>query len=174
MDRTKQAGGPYSGGISYKGYEPRLGRPGDGRLITSDFSAFAGGATVRPPRPLEAKYLQAKMLNIVSRVAKECTRSGAYLIGNIKCILETKENGHLAITTTDPQEPPYWRGDLAGEIDTFSFKINVLLYGLNNVTIKRIVESAINDEIGSEGSMIDMLKVEHHEHHHDDDHDHDH
>lgn len=143
-------------------------------MITSDFSAFAIEATVRSSPANPASVVQERTVRLMAQIAGECSSAGAYLIGNIKCLVDAGSHGHLAVSTTDPVGVPDRRGDLTGEIDEFLIKINVLLYGLDKVRIETIVRASIENELSFPGSSIELLEHEEHDHCHGEDHGHNH
>ena len=69
-------------------------------MITPDFAAYAVGADVHLHQHMPSEELVRRVEEIMTKIALECVRSGADLIGHIKCVVETKGKGFLAVSVS--------------------------------------------------------------------------
>lgn len=138
-------------------------------MITSDFAAYAVGVDAHFDPPISGKELQGRVERLMARIAQECTREGATLIGHIKCVVETTGSGFLQVSVTEPSGRPMARGDLADHVPEMELIVNVLLYGLTRSKVKSIVDPLAMSELqvsGAELGIEDLEKGHDHDHEH--------
>lgn len=146
-------------------------------MITPDFSAYAVKVDVHFHGGVGPREIQARVEGLMSKIAIECVKAGAVLIGHIKCVVETPGKGFLAVSVTDADGKPYSRGGLEEGIKEMDVIVNVLLYGLPRQRIQELVDALAKKELSFPGAEIDvedLEKAHDHEHEHGHDHDHDH
>ena len=142
-------------------------------MITPDFAAYAVGADVHLHDSAPPAELARRIEGLLTKIALECVKAGADLIGHIKCIVETDGKGFLAISVVDASGAPHTRGKLEEGIEEMDVIINVLLYGLKRSRIQEIVDPLVRQELSIPGAHLTLEDLEKHEHAHGD-HDHDH
>ncbi|MDW5562740.1 MAG: hypothetical protein SA339_05885 [Methanomassiliicoccus sp.] len=155
-------------------------------MITPDFSAYAVGADLHLHDGVSSVELTRRIEGLLAKIASECMRSGADLIGHIKCIVETEGKGFLAVSVVDASSKPQARGHLDEGVEELEIIINVLLYGLKRSRIQEIVDPLVRQELSLPGGHLTLEDLgkehdhshgddhHHHEHHHEHSHDHGH
>ncbi|MBI0583244.1 MAG: hypothetical protein ISF22_03350 [Methanomassiliicoccus sp.] len=146
-------------------------------MITPDFAAYAIGIDVHFHRAVSVADLTGKVEGLLSRIASECVTAGAYLIGHIKCVVETDDKGYLAVSVVDAARPPQKRGGLEEGFGEADIIVNVLLYGLSRSRIQEIVDPLVHEMLSFPGAHLhieDLEKEHQHEDHGDHDHEHGH
>ena len=111
-------------------------------MLTNDFTAYAAKIGVTLKNPASADSIKKQLISFLSLVASECSDQGAYLIGHIKCIAESKE-GFYASSITAPTDAPMIKGEMEDGSLSFDIIVNVLLYGLDKLTVKQITKAAV-------------------------------
>ncbi|WP_400208917.1 hypothetical protein [Candidatus Methanomassiliicoccus intestinalis] len=111
-------------------------------MLTDDFTAYAAQIELELPEPVAASAVQKKLTAFLSLIASECSDNGAYLIGHIKCMVES-DHGFYASSITAPTDAPSVRGEMTDGSTKLSIVVNVLLYGLDKVTVKQITKAAV-------------------------------
>jgi hypothetical protein len=150
-------------------------------MITPDFAAYAVKVDVHFHDPVGSADIQARVEGLMSRIALDCLKAGADLIGHIKCIVETEGRGFFAVSVTTHDGKPMSKGHLEEGIDEMDIIVNVLLYGLSRKAIQEIVDPLALKEMAFPGAHVEVEDLEkshdhehEHEHHHGHDHDHHH
>ena len=121
-------------------------------MITPDFAAYAVGADVHLHQHMPSEELVRRVEEIMTKIALECVRSGADLIGHIKCVVETKGKGFLAVSVVDESGAPHTKGKLEDGIEEMELIVNVLLYGLKRSKIQEIVDPILLRELAFPGA----------------------
>lgn len=129
-------------------------------MITPDFSAYAVNAELRSDRPMQAAELEAAVEGLLSHIAQACGAAGAVLIGHIKCVLETPQQGFLASSVLEPQGKPMSRGELRDGMTEAEVLINVLLYGLTREQVRGIVNPLAERELSLPGVRVKIRDLE--------------
>ena len=111
-------------------------------MLTDDFTAYAAKVNISLKEPVSADSIQRKLTTFLSLIASECSDNGAYLIGHIKCGVES-EKGFYASSITAPTDTPSVRGEMGDGSESLEVIINVLLYGLDKLTVKQITKAAV-------------------------------
>jgi hypothetical protein len=144
-------------------------------MISSDFAAYAVKVDVHLHKPVSSVDIRSRVEGLMSRIALDCLRSGADLIGHIKCIVETEGQGFLAVSVTTHDGKPMSKGHLDEGIKRMDIIINVLLYGLSRKKIQDIVDPLALRELAFPGAEVEVEDLEKpHDHDHDHEHDHGH
>ncbi len=146
-------------------------------MITPDFAAYAVKIDVHLPTPVPSAVIRTRVEGLMSRIALDCLRAGADLIGHIKCIVETSGRGFLAVSVTNHDGIPMSRGQLDEGIEEMTIIVNVLLYGLSRKKIQDLVDPLALKEMAFPGAVVkleDLEKAHEHEHDHEHECDHDH
>lgn len=144
-------------------------------MITPDFAAYAVGADLHLHEPVPSEELVRRVERLLTKIAIECVRAGADLIGHIKCIVETDGKGFLAVSVIDASGAPHTKGKLEDGIEEMEVIINVLLYGLKRSRIQEIVDPILMKELAMPGAHLSLEDLEKHEHEHcEGDHEHEH
>jgi hypothetical protein len=140
-------------------------------MITPDFAAYAIRVEIHFHHWVASATIQKTVEGLLAKIAANCADAGAYLIGHIKCVAESKEKGMLAVSVVDASSVPHSRGHLEEGIEEMDLIINVLLYGLARRAIQDVVVPLAQKELSFPGSHLhfeDLDEV----HEHKDEHDH--
>lgn len=140
-------------------------------MITPDFAAYAVRVEVHLHDRVPSAAIRKAVEGMLARIAAECANAGAYLIGHIKCLAETKGNGMLAVSVVDANSAPHSRGHLDEGIKEIDVIINVLLYGLTRRAIQDIVDPLAEKELSFLGGHLHIEDLDR-AHKHDGEHKH--
>jgi hypothetical protein len=101
---------------------------------------------------LRGPWSEAELRKGVDAFLTELTRSlrerGCRLMGHIKGILETGDNGHLFLSVTSFDQKARFKGGLAGEYEKIDLTLNVIVYGVGSGKIEQLVEAGLRRHLG--------------------------
>lgn len=140
-------------------------------MITADFAAYAVKIDVHFHTPVPSTVIRTRVEGLMSKIALDCLKAGADLIGHIKCIVETSGQGFLAVSVTNHDGIPMSRGQLDEGIREMDIIVNVLLYGLSRKKIQDLVDPLALKEMAFPGAVVHLEGLEKA---HDDERDHEH
>ena len=89
--------------------------------------------------------LKKKMDSFLAFLVKDLKLNGCNLIGHIKGLANTQNNGHLMFSTTGFDEKVRFKGTLLGKIEDIEFTINIIIYGIEQLIVKRVFEKAYDE-----------------------------
>jgi len=144
-------------------------------MITDDFVAYAGKVHARFDRAKGPEEVRSLVSSTISRVAKECMKDGARLIGHIKCIAEVDSGKYIACSVVSAENDAVCRGELDGSSKNLNLILNVLIYGLDKPKVEAIVVRSAESVFKGKGMHVEFEDLEfegheqceeHHEHDH--------
>ena len=131
-------------------------------MITPDLTAYAGRLVLELPEHRTGEEIARMMGGLISKVTVRCFEEGAKLIGHVKGMVESEDEGFLAISSTTEDGRVQTKGDLEGG-RRLRMVINVIIYGLNVHKVECIVTEVATELLGPGFE----LESDEHEHHHD-------
>ncbi|HUL39236.1 MAG TPA: hypothetical protein VLU38_03005 [Methanomassiliicoccales archaeon] len=144
-------------------------------MITDDFVAYAGKVHARFDRAKGSEEVRSLVSSTISRVAKECMKDGARLIGHIKCIAEVDSGKYIACSVVSAENDAVCRGELDGSSKNLNLILNVLIYGLDKPKVEAIVVRSAESVFEGKGMHVEFEDLEFEGHEHcEEQHEHDH
>jgi len=120
-------------------------------MMTDDFSAVAIVHEVASSEGVDGSDVKAATLSLMSALASESTRAGAYLIGNIKAAVSA-EGGFLASSIVMDGAEPSLAGSIPGRPRRIRFVINALLYGVPEQELERLALRLVAEHLTFDGA----------------------
>ena len=105
-------------------------------------ATFARKAAIRFDVPLPGQVLQARIGNTLQKLAADL--AVGEMVGHIKGILITENQGSEIFSITSLREGTCYRGDLWGDIREAEFSLNIILYGIEPAKIKSVFEGMLS------------------------------
>ncbi len=102
--------------------------------------------------PMSASELQSSFDTFLSELMCSLRSDGCKLIGHIKGLVETDENGHLFFSMTALDGKIQYKGILLGESPRAKLTMNVIVYGVDESSVEREVQEGLGRHFG-EGVM---------------------
>jgi hypothetical protein len=84
--------------------------------------------------------------HFLEHIAAECLRAGSPLIGHIKGLVLEEDGHYLKISVTSTDHPADTDGMLPNDLKKVSLTLNVLVYGVPEKTVAKIVLEAAKDK----------------------------
>lgn len=132
-------------------------------MISPDFTGYAGKAHVRLQSEISPEELRERVLAIMTAIALDCVRDGAWLNGHVKCIVEDPHEEFLSCSVVGQDGRGRCHGNMTLPTDRFVIIINVLLYGLADRLVEKIVVDDLNAGFGDRAELTLENLIEMHE-----------
>ena len=91
---------------------------------------------------ISPSQLNSRTALLLSDLAEGLEEDGGRLIGHIKGLIDAGERGHLAFSVTSLEEGARFKGEMLGEITEAVLTINVIVYGVQEEIVERMLEEA--------------------------------
>ena len=101
--------------------------------------------------PLLADELQGRIDAFMSALTSSLQDDGCKLIGHIKGLLQVEGNGHLFFSVTSFGEKASYKGELPHDISKAKLTINVIVYGVEQESVERMVREGLARHVMTEG-----------------------
>ena len=122
-------------------------------MKTPQLSQFTANYQVHYPRCFELAESQAFLGKLLSRITQLCESRGAAVIGHIKLLATPPEGGYFYGSVTSTRMPATVEAFDVFPHEALTIDLVVLVYGLTEVEIMRIVSEVWN-ELADEGGEI--------------------
>jgi hypothetical protein len=93
--------------------------------------------------------------DVLSEIASGCVRSGASLIGHIKCVAEDETGGYLRCSALDQDAAPRCEGAIPDGCRRITLTLNVLVYGLGEKILQELTRDAILRGLGDGARVLE-------------------
>jgi len=97
--------------------------------------------------PLLADALYGRIDAFLSALASSLHDDGCRLIGHIKGLLEVEGNEHLFFSVTSFEEKASYKGELPHEISKAKLTVNVIVYGVEQESVEKVVREGLERHI---------------------------
>ena len=104
-----------------------------------EHTAFSYKKELRFSRPLNQAAVKKRADKFLSDLKRFLKKSGCRLIGHVKGIFDSGEDGYLAFSVTSFEEDIHYKGEIAGRIKNTAFLLNVIVYGVDLELIEKEV-----------------------------------
>jgi hypothetical protein len=111
-------------------------------------TAYALHATLTLPDPWSAAALRKGVDAFLAELTRSLREKGCSLIGHIKGILKTGNNGHLFFSVTSFGHRARFKGKLSGEYEKIDLTLNVIVYGVGFGEIEQLVRQGLLAHLG--------------------------
>jgi hypothetical protein len=91
---------------------------------------------------LPAIDLSSRVALLVSELTGRLQEGGGRLIGHIKGLIDAEQSGHLLFSITSFEEGARFKGEMLGEIAEAVLTINVIVYGIEEEFVEKVLEEA--------------------------------
>ncbi|MBW1685400.1 MAG: hypothetical protein JRS35_10100 [Deltaproteobacteria bacterium] len=88
--------------------------------------------------------LNSRTARLLSELSCGLEQSGGRLIGHVKGMIDADEKGHLLFSITSFEEGARFKGEMVGRITEAVLTINVIVYGVEEETVEKVLEEAFN------------------------------
>ena len=102
--------------------------------------------TCRPPAG-ESEVRDACMA-FLTALTTSLAAAGCTAVGHIKGVLRVPEEGMLAFGLTTLDAAPRWRGAFAEPAEKITLTLNVIVFGVDDVTVEALVDAAARAQLG--------------------------
>ena len=109
----------------------------------SDFIAFATEIRIQFRYPEKATKAKDMTTQLLVAIASGCNRNNATFIGHIKCIAEVEDGSFIYCSVLDDSGRFDCTGELSGLCNNILIQLNVLVYGLTQLILEKIVNTAL-------------------------------
>jgi len=92
------------------------------------------------PEMMQAPDANSVFAGFLSAVAKDCLNAGAAMIGHIKANVRSGEE-MLSISSTNDKGDVRTRTSFSDNVDVYEMTVNVIVYGVDEKTISKILET---------------------------------
>lgn len=86
--------------------------------------------------------LNSRTALLLSELTGGLEKHGGGLIGHIKGLVDADEKGHLLFSITSFEEGARFKGEMAGGITEAVLTINVIVYGIEEEIVEKMLEEA--------------------------------
>ncbi len=122
-------------------------------------TAHALHGTLALPAPLSETDLRRGIEAFLSELARALGDRGCRLIGHIKGVLEKGAGDRLFFSVTSFEEKARFKGSLAGEVEKIRLTLNVIVYGVGNEEVQRLVLAALQQHLGQMGDVVYFVNL---------------
>ena len=112
-------------------------------------TAYALRGTLKLPGAWSEVELRKGIDRFLAGLTRSLRERGCRLIGHIKGILETGDEGHLFFSVTSFEQKARFKGEMAGECDKMDFTLNVIVYGVGNDEVERLSLEGLREHLGA-------------------------
>lgn len=131
-------------------------------MMAPDFTGYASKVYIQLRSELSPDDLERRVAEFMNKIAQDCVRDGAWLLGHVKCIVEDPHEEFLACSVTHQRTGARCHGNMTAPTDRFTIVMNVLLYGLADRIVERIVVENLNASFGEAAELtVENLLEEH-------------
>lgn len=88
--------------------------------------------------------LNSSITCMLQNIADLLNLAGCATIGHIKAILKAEEGGYLMFSITDFTNKPGHRGKMSSKARKIEFVLNVIVYGINDDIVKKMVDNQLD------------------------------
>jgi len=92
--------------------------------------------------------LEKKMDSFLTLLVRDLKVNNCKLIGHVKGFADAHDNGHLMFSITGFDEKVRFKGKLLQEIAGIEFTINIIVYGIELLSVERVFEKAYEKFFG--------------------------
>jgi hypothetical protein len=86
--------------------------------------------------------LNSRIARLLSEFIAGLEKKGGTLVGHIKGLVDADEHGHLLFSVTSFEEGARFKDQMVGGISEAALTINVILYGIEEEIVERMLEEA--------------------------------
>jgi hypothetical protein len=91
-------------------------------------------------RTVSAEVVCSTINEVLYDIAAELRKTGCFLIGHIKALLDAGDFGQQFFSVTEFDKKPRCKGNISGNIDEAKLVLNVIVYGVGKDEIERAVD----------------------------------
>ena len=91
---------------------------------------------------IAATELGSRTALLLSEFTGRLAENADRLVGHIKGLIDTDDQGHLLFSITSFEEGPRFKGEMVGEVTEAVLTINVIVYGIEEQVVDKMLEEA--------------------------------
>ena len=88
---------------------------------------------------IPAVELKERIVQFLSELTRDLEGNGCELIGHIKGLIDARDKGHLRFSITSFKEGTRFNGEMEDGIEAAILTINVIVYGIEQRSLKQFV-----------------------------------
>lgn len=123
---------------------------------------YSAELEIRTSAPGSSDMWSDILTRYMEELARRCDVAGPCVIGHIKGLALSKDNGYLRISVISSSHPPETEGSLSRPVDELKFTLNIIVYGLSRECLDQVARESAHKIRSSEIISIIVQPLSHH------------